>query len=201
MINIRLVFSYMDNDFTNLTLNFILFIFNIINFFFGLYLLVDNYEDLNTPRGIQDCKNIFLFISLSTFNSLTIIIGFSKLYIFSLLAFLFSFGLIIANAFNFNYFIGSNCSNYYKTNYSTFWYFYYATFGNLILNVFIYFMKNLLFLDIRNYIDDKMKIVNQNNSDTDFLLDNDMENNNQNGNSENRIHLINNHEHIYEDAN
>ena len=61
MPHISTVFSYLDRDFNYQTVNCILFLINSFNFFFGLYLIMENYEDLNKENGLQDCDNIFLF--------------------------------------------------------------------------------------------------------------------------------------------
>ena len=47
-----------------------LLFFNFIALNVGTYFILNNYEDLNTKKGIQDCYNLFLLTGLSVINNL-----------------------------------------------------------------------------------------------------------------------------------
>lgn len=181
MTHISTVFSYLDINFNYQTVNCILFLINCFNFFFGLYLIMENYEDLNKEGSLQDCDNIFLFSGLSVLNSFTIMIGFSKLYVFSLVGFLFSMGLVIANSLNMNNYINSNCSDYYKDNYNTFWYFYYISFGILCSNLYIYLIKHLIFSNVKNMVK-QLNNINDDDNEEQILINDNFENHRNNDN-------------------
>ena len=76
------------NTFIDTTLLF----FNFISLNVGTYFILNNYEDLNTKTGIQDCYNIFLLAGLSVINNLIPLIGCSQIDTIMIISFLGSLG-------------------------------------------------------------------------------------------------------------
>ena len=99
------------NTFVDTTLLF----FNFISLNVGTYFILNNYEDLNTKTGIQDCYNIFLLAGLSVINNLIPLIGCSQIDTIMIISFLGSLGMGSYNTYNL-YIVDYNCSNYYEKN-------------------------------------------------------------------------------------
>lgn len=124
------------NTFFDTTLIF----FNFIALNVGTYLILNNYEDLNTKKGIQDCYNVFLLSGISVINNLIPLIGCAQFDSIIIISFFGSLGLGGYNTYNL-YMVDYNCSNYYEKEYTTLWFYYCAATGLQLFNVFLYFFK------------------------------------------------------------
>ena len=124
------------NTFIDTTLLF----FNFISLNVGTYFILNNYEDLNTKSGIQDCYNIFLLAGLGVINNLIPLIGCSQINTIMIISFLGSLGMGSYNTYNL-YMVDYNCSNYYEKKYPTVWFYYCAGTGLQLFNIILYLFK------------------------------------------------------------
>tara|TARA_B110001469_G_C9504290_1_gene251649 strand:+ start:23 stop:622 length:600 start_codon:yes stop_codon:yes gene_type:complete len=192
-----ILFSTIENRF-NKILNIILWSVNFWIFGGGSYIIITNFENLNTSIGIQDCGNIMPLIGFTVLNSLLIMIGFFKYLFISIFTFSSSIILITYQIINLQN-ISNECNLYYTKNYNNIWIFHNISIVLLGFNILIYFIKYLNFLSLNTNDILKEKIQPQIvNKPENTMLDNDdnlithidFSNNYRNGDTDNMYESI-----------
>lgn len=123
-----------NKELFNNIINYNLYLFHLVLFTIGVYLITFNYHKLHysyytKPQDeFQDCNHIFLLTSLGVINSMILFLS-CHFYI-NILSFLTSTPLCIYNIYTINYIISNNCRDYYINQQNTFWNYY---------NVLVYF--------------------------------------------------------------
>ena len=143
-------FSNIENLY-NRVLNIIMWSFNLFLFNLGLYYLLNNYENLNTKNGLQDCENVFIIISFNVLNAFLILIGFFRFLAQSVFTFSSSIFLLGYQSYSVAT-INTNFTKYYSENYNNILIFFILCLIVLSLNVIIYFLKYVNFITVTNSV-------------------------------------------------
>jgi len=192
-----ILFSTIENPF-NKILNIILWSVNFWIFGGGSYIIITNFENLNTSIGIQDCGNIMPLIGFTVLNSLLIMIGFFKYLFISIFTFSSSILLITYQIINLQN-ISNECNLYYTKNYNNIWIFHNISIVLLGFNILIYFIKylNFLSLNTNDILNEKIQpqIVNKPentmlDNDDNLITHIDFSNNYRNGDADNMYESI-----------
>jgi len=192
-----ILFFFIENRF-NKILNIILWSVNFWIFGCGSYIIITNFENLNTSIGIQDCGNIMPLIGFTVLNSLLIMIGFFKYLFISIFTFSSSILLITYQIINLQN-ISNECNLYYTKNYNNIWIFHNISIVLLGFNILIYFIKylNFLSLNTNDILNEKIQpqIVNKPentmlDNDDNLITHIDFSNNYRNGDADNMYESI-----------
>jgi hypothetical protein len=123
-----------DKELFNTIINYNLYLFNLVLFSIGIYLISLNFNKLQykyytkPTNKFKDCDNIFLLTSIGVINNMILFIS-CNFYI-KIFSFIVSSPLCIYNIYTINYIISKNCKEYYINQQNTFWNYY---------NVLVYF--------------------------------------------------------------
>ena len=123
-----------EKELFNNIINYNLYLFNLVLFTIGVYIITFNYHKLHYSyytkphEQFKDCDHIFLLTSLGVINCMLLFLS-CNFYI-KIVTFLTTTPLCIYNIYTINCIISKNCRDYYINQQNTFWNYY---------NILVYF--------------------------------------------------------------